>query len=76
MTESDYMGAAGQSSMTLKRKFQSQSNYGPVFTKVRIMIVVACYESSYIALPLYVCIILSSYAFKREPTRAILLFNV
>ena len=51
--EQDYIGASGASNLTVASKFVSESNFGNVFTKVRIMIVVAAYKSHYVALPLY-----------------------
>ncbi len=47
------MGTSRGADVTVASKFVSRSYAGSVFTKVRIMIVVSCHTSHYIAIPLY-----------------------
>jgi len=51
--EEDYMGTSRGADVTVASKFVSRSYAGSVFTKVRIMIVVSCHSSHYIAIPLF-----------------------
>ena len=53
MHEEDYMGTSRGADMALGSKFVSKSFAGNVFTKIRIMIVVARHENHYTAVPLY-----------------------
>ena len=53
MHEEDYMGTSRGADMTVASKFVSKSFAGNIFTKIRIMIVVARHENHYTAVPLY-----------------------
>ncbi|KAI4130766.1 MAG: hypothetical protein LQ341_006426 [Variospora aurantia] len=41
------------SEATLAEKYTTPSRFGPIFTKYRKMIVVACHQDNYVAIPLY-----------------------
>lgn len=45
--------ASNGSQATLAEKYTTASRFGPIFTKYRKMIVVACHEDNYVAIPLY-----------------------
>lgn len=51
--EQDYQGAAEQSTFTVADKNVTDSRFGPIYTKVRKMIVVECYADHYIAVPCF-----------------------
>lgn len=51
--EEDFNGTSGAADVTVASKFVSKSFAGPVFTKIRVMIVVACHRNHYIAVPLF-----------------------
>lgn len=45
--------ASNASEATLAEKYTTPSRFGPIFTKSRKMIVVACHQDNYVAIPLY-----------------------
>lgn len=47
------MGTSRESEVTAASKFASQSHYGAVFSKMRVMIIIARFQSHYVAVPLY-----------------------
>lgn len=47
------MGTSRESGVFTASKFASQSHYGAVFSKMRVMIVVARFQNHYVAVPLY-----------------------
>lgn len=52
--EQDFRGASNNSTVTmLDDKNTTDSRFGKIHTKVRHMIVVACYTSHYLAIPLF-----------------------
>ncbi len=51
--EQDFHGAAGGSIMTLADRYTTESRFGNIHSKYRKMIVIALYETHYLAIPLY-----------------------
>ena len=49
MHEQDFHGTAGASLVTLADKYRSDTKFGPIYTKYRKLVVIALYESHYIA---------------------------
>jgi len=47
------MGTSREPEITAASKFASQSHYGAVFSKMRVMIIIARFQSHYLAVPLY-----------------------
>ncbi len=51
--EPDLHGTAGGSAMTLADRYTTESRFGTIHSKYRKMIVIALYETHYLAIPLY-----------------------
>lgn len=52
-TNSNVSVASASSEATLAEKYTTPSRFGTIFTKYRKMIVVACHQDNYVAIPLY-----------------------
>ncbi|KAI4233220.1 MAG: hypothetical protein L6R40_007143 [Gallowayella cf. fulva] len=51
--DQDFMATSSHSQVTVADKHRTESIYGPIYTKIRHMIVLALYEDHYIAIPLF-----------------------
>ncbi|KAL8681811.1 MAG: hypothetical protein Q9186_002126 [Xanthomendoza sp. 1 TL-2023] len=51
--EQDYEASSSRSNITIADKYRSNTNYGPIYTKCRKMIVLALFEDHYTAIPIF-----------------------